>query len=136
METIGEKVSYLKGLCEGLEIKDEKEGKVIKGILDVLADISLAIEDLEDDVFELNELADEIDEDLGAVEEEIYGGDDCGCCDCDCDCDCDDDDEFYEVTCDKCGETIYFEDSEIFDDGIECPECGEKIELDFDEIEE
>ena len=52
METIGEKVSYLKGLCEGLNISDEKEGKVLKGIIDVLADISAAIEDVEDDVIE------------------------------------------------------------------------------------
>ena len=44
METIGEKVAYLKGLCEGLKIDDDKaEGKVIKGILDVLEDITLTI---------------------------------------------------------------------------------------------
>lgn len=137
METIGEKVSYLKGLCEGLNISDEKEGKVLKGIIDVLADISAAIDDVEDEVFELNELCDELDQDLGMLEEEIYD-DDCGCCDCDCDCDCDceDDEEFYEIECDKCGELIYLEESEIFEDGVICPECGEKIDVDFDDVEE
>lgn len=133
METIGEKVSYLKGLCEGLNISDEKEGKVLKGIIDVLADISAAIEDVEDDVFELNELCDELDQDLGALEEDFYD-EECSCCDCDCDCD--EDGEFYEITCDKCGELIYLEDSEIFDDGVICPECGEKIDVDFDDVEE
>lgn len=133
METIGEKVAYLKGLCEGLEISDDKEGKIIKGILDVLADISIAIEDIEDDVFELNELTDELDEDLGTLEEDFYG-EECSCCDCDCDCD--EDDEFYEIICDKCGESIYLEDSEIFEDGVICPECGEKIDVDFDDAEE
>lgn len=134
METIGEKVAYLKGLCEGLNISDDKEGKIIKGILDVLEDISLAIEDIEDDAFELNELVDEIDQDLGLLEEDFYE-EGCGCCDCDCDCD-EEDGEFYELSCDKCGNLIYLEDSEIFDDGVICPECGEKIDVDFDDAEE
>lgn len=34
--TIGEKVSYLKGLAEGLNTDD----KIVSGILDVLADIA------------------------------------------------------------------------------------------------
>ena len=132
METIGEKVAYLKGLCEGLNISDDKEGKIIKGILDVLEDISLAIEDIEDDAFELNELVDEIDQDLGTLEEDFYD-EACSCCDCDCE---DEDGEFFEIECDKCGELIYIEDSEIFDDGVICPECGEKIDVDFDDAEE
>jgi hypothetical protein len=33
---IGEKVAYLKGLAEGLELSsDTKNGKIIKGILDI-----------------------------------------------------------------------------------------------------
>ena len=36
---ISEKVAYLKGLAEGLELEDSKEGKLIKGIIDVLDDI-------------------------------------------------------------------------------------------------
>ncbi len=140
METIGEKVAYLKGLCEGLKIDDDKaEGKVIKGILDVLEDISLAIEDVEDEVFELSELVDEIDEDLGAVEEDFYGDDEYGCCDCDCcdDEDFDDEGDFYEITCPKCGDKIYLEDSEIFDDGVVvCPECNEEIDFDLNDLDE
>ena len=77
METIGEKISYLKGLFEGLKIDENKdEGKILKGVLDVLSDISLAIEDIEEEQYETNELVDEIDEDLGNLEEDFYGDDD------------------------------------------------------------
>ena len=39
--TVTEKVSYLKGLAEGLGIdENEKNGKVIKAIIDVLDDLS------------------------------------------------------------------------------------------------
>ena len=40
--TVTEKVSYLKGLAEGLGIdENEKNGKVIKAIIDVLDDLGL-----------------------------------------------------------------------------------------------
>ena len=128
MENLCEKVSYLKGLCDGLQLDYEtKEGKMIIGILDVLDEMAAAIEDLKDDQFEMQELIDEIDEDLGSLEEECYGE-----CDCDCDCDCDEEPEFYELECPNCGEIICIDDSELFDDGVVCPNCNEEIELDFD----
>lgn len=127
MDTIGEKISYLKGLFEGLKIDENKdEGKILKGVLDVLSEISLAIDDIDEEVAELNELVDEIDEDLGYVEDDIYGEDDFD----------DEDTDFYEITCPKCGDIIYLEDSEIFDDGIICPECGEKIDIDLNDMDE
>ena len=125
METIGEKISYLKGLFEGLKIDENKdEGKILKGVLDVLSEISLAIEDIDEGLAETNELVDEIDEDLGYLEDEFYGEDDDY-----------EDTDFYELTCTKCGEKIYLEDSDIFDDGVICPECGEKIDIDFNDLD-
>jgi hypothetical protein len=56
---------------------------------------------LKEDAEYLDSYIEEIDEDLGALEEEFYG-DDCDCCDCDdddCDCGCCDDDDFIEVEC-------------------------------------
>lgn len=132
--TITEKVAYLKGLMEGLELDATgKEGKMFKAIVDVLDDIALSVTDLEDDLAELSDQVDEIDEDLSEVEDEVFGDED-ECCDCDdddCDCcDCDDDD-FYEVTCAKCGETTYITGA-ILDEGkMECPNCGEELEFDI-----
>ena len=136
MENLIEKVAYLQGLCDGLEIDDStKEGKMIIGILDVLNEMAMVIEDINDEQFEMQELIDEIDEDLGSLEEEFYEDCDCDCdCDCcddDCDCDCDDS-EFFEMECPNCGDTICFEDSELFNDGVVCPSCGEEIDFDCD----
>ena len=73
MESIGEKIAYLKGLAEGLKVDEStSEGKIIKGILEVLADLSASVSDMEDDMFEMQEVIDEIDEDLAEVEDEIY----------------------------------------------------------------
>ena len=131
--TITEKVAYLKGLMEGLELDtSSKEGKVLKAVVDVLDDMALSVTDIEDDLAELSDQVDEIDEDLSEVEDEGFGDAD-ECCDCDdddCDC-CDgDDDDFYEVTCSKCGETTYITGA-ILDEGkMECPNCGEELEFD------
>lgn len=90
-----EKAAYIKGLMEGMKFDTTTdEGKLISKIVDLLEDLSLSVQDLEDEVAQLNDFTDELDEDLGAVEEELYGECDCCCDDDDCCCDddcCDDD---------------------------------------------
>ncbi|MBQ4616965.1 MAG: hypothetical protein IJB27_01160 [Clostridia bacterium] len=132
-----EKIAYLKGMLEGMEIdKDSKEGKIYTAIMDVLTDMALTIEDMVDYVDELSEQVDEIDEDLANVEEflEEEFDDDCDC-DCDCDC-CDDedewDDEFYEITCPACSATFEVDEETLLDGGIACPECDEPLEFDIE----
>ncbi len=127
MESIGEKIAYLKGLAEGLKVDDStNEGRIIQGILEVLADLSDNVADMEDDLFEMQEVIDEIDEDLAEVEDEIFD-------DCCCDCEDEDDVDFYELTCPSCDETIYIDGDMLEDEEIICPNCDEKIELDFDD---
>ena len=47
--TITEKVAFLKGLLEGMNIDpNTNEGKLWKAVMDVLADLALSVEDLED----------------------------------------------------------------------------------------
>lgn len=117
--TISEKVAYLKGLAEGLKIgTNDDTGKLITEIIEVLGQISESIADLEDDAEYLNDYVEELDEDLGGVEEYLFGDDEC-----DCEC-CGDDDEDYDEDDDfDLDEDDY--DDEIVE--IECPMCGEKI---------
>ena len=134
MMTVTEKVAYLKGLVEGLDLgKDDKEKKVIGAVLDVLEDLALAVSDLDDEMELVTEQLDAVDEDLADLEEVFYEElDDCDC-DCDdCDCGCDCDDEMYEVECPNCGEMIYFDEEIILDGQAECPACGESLEFDCD----
>ncbi len=95
-----EKVAYLKGLMSGLELDaDKKETKVFNAIVEVLDDLAATVTDIEEETDEMCELLDVLDEDLGDVEEAVFGDDeeedDCCCCD---------EDETYEVTCPTCGD--------------------------------
>lgn len=72
-----DKAAYLKGLMDGLEIdKTSKEGKVFLKMSDLFADITEAIELLQAKTDDLTELCDDIDRDLGEVEEDLYSFDD------------------------------------------------------------
>lgn len=132
--TITEKVAYLKGLMDGLDLdKSTKEGKVLAAMADILEDIALTVADNCDQI-------DAIDEDLENLEEFVYEGDffddfdddDDDFCFGDCDdCDgCDDYDEYeYEIECSNCHETIFIDES-AFEEGktFECPACGTVLE--------
>ena len=73
MMTVTEKAAYLKGLVEMAHFDaDTDEVKIIKAMVDAIDEMALTIADLEDEVAALTEVVDEIDEDLGDVEECIY----------------------------------------------------------------
>ncbi len=146
--TTSEKVAYLKGLMEGMELdKDSKEGKLFLAIADILEDLALDIEDLEENSLDLAEEIDAISDDLADVEDLIFDDDfddddfdDDDDCECGCGCGCcgDDDEEpmFFEVTCPACENTITV-DEDVLDLGaIQCPNCGEMLEFEFDEDED
>lgn len=132
MMTVTEKAAYLKGLVEMAHFEAETdEVKIIKALVDVIDELALTVSDLEDEVAMLNEYIDEVDEDLGDLEEFVYEDD----CDCDCDCcDCDDD-ECFEVECPACGEAFCIDESALDEESIECPACGETLEFDFDDCD-
>lgn len=131
MENVSKRISYLKGLMDGLGVDaDSKESKIYNAILEVLDEINDTIDDLYDYQDDLAQQVDLIDDDLAEVEEELIG-----CCedDGDDDYDFDDDDlEYYELECPSCGDIICI-DEDCFegDDEIVCPNCNKPIEIDF-----
>ena len=123
MFDLSEKVSYLRGLAEGMEMKDDhNEGKLFHTIIDLLDDMAQAIAELETAQAETEEYVETLDEDLADVEYAVF--------------DDDDDDDLYddahthyiELECPHCQETVYF-DEDIFEDDedILCPSCNEVI---------
>lgn len=135
---ITEKVAYLKGLAEGMELDTEKqEGKLLAAIIDVLDDMALEIEDLKDAQEELGDGLDAVSDDLEDVEDVVFGEDE----------DDEDEDEYeydepdededcYATTCPTCEETIYFDESVLEDGQVICPNCGEKLEFDLTGMED
>ncbi len=134
---LSEKVFYLQGLMDGLEINDTtKEGKVLLKMAEILREVTLSMEDLEEEVNEIVELTDILDQDLGNLEEDIYEFDDeedddcCGDEDCGCG-----HEHYYEVICPTCGDTVCLDEGMIEEGSINCPNCDEMLEFDFDEEE-
>ena len=130
--TLTERSAYIKGLAEGLGVDESsKEGKLIRALIDLTAEMAEVIAEQAEDIEMLNDYIEEIDEDLGDVEEYLYDDEDEFECDGDCDCcteDCDiDDEDFFEVECPACGEVICF-DGTIDPEELACPACGEKFE--------
>ncbi|MGI5873078.1 MAG: CD1247 N-terminal domain-containing protein [Bacillota bacterium] len=103
---LSEELAYLEGYIEGLEIsEDTKEGKAIMAIIDLLEEIVGESVEMREDIDDLNTLGEELDEDLGQMEEFVFGDlCECGCEDDECCCDDDDDYEF--------GDIVYEEDDE------------------------
>ena len=126
--TISEKVAYLKGLAEGLNIDTEKskEGKLISVMIGILEEIGMSIEDLEENAEALGEEIDAISDDLSDVEKAVFEDEE----EDDDDCCCDDDD-FFEVECPNCGETLMIDESVLGEGVIQCPGCKQKFALDL-----
>lgn len=76
MEYLMQKVSYLKGLSDGLGIDEStKEGKLLLHIVDVLEEFADVLDETIDNQMDLEEYVNFIDEDLADVEDEVYGVD-------------------------------------------------------------
>ena len=137
--TISEKVAYLKGLADGLDLDKDpgKEGKLIAKIIDILEDVGLAVEDLEDEIEavgdELDALAEDVDDLEMIVYEDLEDGDGldfapgCG----GCGMNVMDDDDFFEIECPSCGEDIVIDESVLDIGEVACPNCGDKFSLDL-----
>ena len=127
--TINENAAYLKGLFEGYELEGTtKEAKIISKMLDLFCDMTDKISALEAQVNELRDYIEEVDEDLGLLEDDFYLDNNESDVDADFDDeDIDDDSGYDELVCPSCGEIICVDENlEISE--ISCPACGEKFE--------
>ncbi len=128
-----EKIAYLKGLLDGLEVEDENLKKIYAAMVESLDALSRelvdqmeVIEELRDMYEDLSDDYSQLDEDLEVLENdlsELYGEGDLE--------EEPDFDEIYEsVSCPKCGHLFYY-DPEAYEDEemLECPACGEKFEI-------
>ena len=134
--TISEKVAYLKGRADGMELEKDasKEGKLILKIIDILENVGLDLEDLESEVEDLGDAVDVLSEDVEDLETIVYEDwdeyedeDDLPFVTAD-----EDDDDFFEVECPSCGEDIVIDESALDAGEVACPNCGDKFSLGFD----
>ena len=148
-----EKVAYLKGLAEGLDIDtSSKEGKLITAIIDALSVMANEIEDLSENALDIGEELDAISNDLADVEDflfdndfddddfddfDIFGDDDDDYDDDDCDCEyCRGEHFSYEVACPSCGAEMALVEADLVHGSAKCTACGEELEFDFGDDED
>ena len=122
MSYISEKVAYLDGLADGLEVGTEGKDKLLRGIIDALGAVAEQMEEHDEQLEDLSDCIDGIYDELDDIEtaiDEDYDGEL-------------DEDDFIEVVCPHCGETVYFDEDMIdSDDGLICPNCNETIEFEI-----
>lgn len=144
MQQIKERLAYLRGLADGLNVGEgTPEGRVLVGILDVLDDMTASFDRMSTNIGQMEEYIEAVDDDLTDLENEFYDDYDE---DFDLDLDLTDDEmdelgyldgddvdsaiEYMEMTCPNCNETV-FVDEDVFtnDEIVEvlCPECKETI---------
>ena len=123
--TLTEKVAFVKGIAEGMNLEgDTNTNKLLKAIIDVLDDMAKTVSDLEENVDYLDKYIEEVVEDLGNVEVDLFCDDDEDEDDDACDCECDDcDGDCAAVVCPGCGEEVFVDETMDFDH-INCPSCG------------
>lgn len=118
MDELKKRVSYLQGLAEGLQVTEgSMEGKVLRGVIDVLQAMVEQVETVRDEQESFGEYLEVVDEDLSNLEDDYYF--DSG------------EDEFIEAVCPNCGEKVLFERALADEDDMEveitCPNCGEVV---------
>ena len=125
--TISEKVAYLKGLAEGLNLDTEKskEGKLISVIIWILEELAMSVEDLEENALNLGEEIDVLSNDLADVEEAVFDEDGEEY-----------DDDWFEVECPTCGADIMVDDEALADGEVECPSCGTRYAMELTDDED
>ena len=136
MSKLTDKVSYLKGLADGMKLNMDKDAnKLIMEILGALGEFAEEMQVMSNAHDELNEYVESIDDDLADLEETLFGDDD--------EMEMDDDDmmeddgEVISYACPECGYEIEFRanDVDLSEDYL-CPECGKPIFPEIDEDEE
>lgn len=123
MSSILSKISSLKEDIEELQLaKDAKTYNVLCNISRILEEMAEEIDKTRNSVSEINEYVTVLDENLGNIEEEVYGFET-------------EDEEFnnydyIDIECDKCHEIIAIEKGFIKEeDSIKCPNCQNSITL-------
>lgn len=148
MSGLKERIAYLQGLAEGISLdKESKEGKLFAAVIEVMDEMALVIEKISLNQSECESYLEALDEDLGDLEDDIYGEDgeymfeddeddddyedECQCDDDECDC-C----NYVEVACPHCFSVINIEPGILDDDDdvleIICPNCDEIIYVNDD----
>ena len=126
MSRLTDRISFLQGLAEGMKLNPDKDShRLILGILEVLGEVGESFEALAESHGELSDYVESIDEDLADLEADLYDDENEDVAKKETD------DEFegmIEYECPHCGEKIEIDPDEVdFDEDALCPQCGKEL---------
>jgi len=140
--SIGKRVTYLKGLAEGLNLGNgTKEEKLLRVIIEILEDMAVEIEDLAEDVVNLDDDVSVLVEDMQDLEDMCFDDEED---DEEPDCCCTssptqnakngngngkDQHQFYTAECPSCQSEITIDEDVLKKGSMDCPNCGEFLEF-------
>ena len=126
--TISEKVAYIQGMFDGMELdkSDSKEARVLSEVLDLLKEMAEEMENIDATLDEFGEEIDAISDDLSDVEDAVFEDEDD-------EEEEDDDEDFFEMECPNCGEDLLIDDEVLVAGVVDCPNCGQKYALSCEE---
>ena len=131
--TISEKVAYIQGLYDGLGLDGEKSGeaRILSELLDVLREVGLQLDGMDATLDQFDKELDSLEDTVAGLEDAVFddGNEDDGSFG-----DYDDTDEdFFEIPCPSCGEDLTVDDEALAAGVVDCPACGGKFALSFDD---
>lgn len=117
MGNIKERVAYLQGLTQGLNINSQSsEGKLLINIIDVLDDMAEEFNNIQMVQDDLETFVESLDEDLTDLEEEVYEDTV--------------EEDYVEMQCPSCHETVSFASDVLEEEDdieVSCPHCGDTV---------
>ncbi|NLO22137.1 MAG: AraC family transcriptional regulator [Syntrophomonadaceae bacterium] len=114
MKGISEKVSYLQGLYEGLNVSETgSHGKILSGLLQVMEEMAETVENMQQEMHNMEEYLEDLDEEIMDLEEKIWGAHAW-------------DEDILDIKCHNCGEQLFVDTGFLDDDVLEitCPNCN------------
>lgn len=135
--TITEKVAYIQGLFDGLKLDAEKSGeaRVLSEVLDVLREIGQQLEGMDATIDQFDEELDALGDTVADLEEAVFDdeGEDDGLDGLEEE---DGEEDFFQIPCPTCGEDLVVDDEALAAGVVDCPVCGGKFALSFEDEED
>ena len=131
--TISEKVAYIQGLYDGLGLdsKASGEARILAELLDVLKEVGLQLDGMDATMDQFDQELDALGDSVADLEDAVFDDEteddgefeDFG----------DLDEDFFEIPCPSCGEDLIVDDEALAAGVVDCPACGGKFALSFDD---
>ena len=133
--TISEKVAYIQGLFDGLKLDTEKSGeaRILSEVLDVLREVGQQLDGMDAAMDQFDEELDALEDTVSELEDAVFEDEDE---DGDGGFDGDEEEDFFEIPCPTCGEDLLVDDEALAAGVVDCPVCGGKFALSFEDEED